>query len=433
MKDRTRTVLIAASLALLAAGSVGVWNAIMVKRVEPIRYESDAARENPELAATRLLTRQGHPVRIQSMLDLEAIETLPGGTLLLPTADGDALDRLQGEQLLAWVRRGNTLIMSPGYRSNKGHDDKTQADEEGGDDVIGARFGVYRSYEEVEDKACDAAAAPRFTARQKPDTSPAREDALAEQASQHEASDKPEGDAAPSLACVTPPAGTHPLELDARRSGLQSSEDGPTPLWQDTEGGAVQVFAEGKGRVALLATDYFDNDNLQAYDHGELLLILAGLNGPHAPVLIVQRIETPGWMAVLWRRFAPVLTGCATLLLLWLWGASRRFGPMLPEQENERRSLMEHIEASGRWLWKLPAGRELLLGAVRARIERLLLRRAPQLRALPAHERAQQLASICKLHEADVHSALHQPASGEPARFTRQISTLQQLRIHYER
>jgi hypothetical protein len=123
----------------------------------------------------------------------------------------------------------------------------------------------------------------------------------------------------------------------------------------------------------------------------------------------------------------------AALLVAWLWGASRRFGPMLPAPVLARRALIEHIDASGRWLWKLEAGRERLLEAVRQRTLAVLQRRQPALMRLERDERHARLAEQCKLSITRVRSALEGGAASDPIEFARQISTLQQLRAHHER
>jgi hypothetical protein len=186
--------------------------------------------------------------------------------------------------------------------------------------------------------------------------------------------------------------------------------------------------------VASEPTDnYFDNDGLRQFDHAELLVLLAAQSGAAAPVLLVQDNENVGWATYLWQHWRPVLLGLAAMLLLWGWSAARRFGPLLPGPAGARRALIEHIDASGRWLWRLPQGRALLLAAVRQRTETLLLRRLPELHALSGPERARRLARLARLPEAHVMDALHGAAATRAADFTRQISTLQQLRAHHER
>ena len=106
---------------------------------------------------------------------------------------------------------------------------------------------------------------------------------------------------------------------------------------------------------------------------------------------------------------------------------------MLPEAGQERRALMEHVDASGRWLWKLPQGRTVLLLAARYATTQVLQRRVPGLQQMQPGEQVHILAQACQLAAASVASALHHPAATLPPDFTRQIQTLQQLRKHYER
>jgi hypothetical protein len=421
MRPRPRAVALAAVLLVLAAGLAWLWFALMVKRMEAQHYQSEAAARNPLLAATRLLVQQGHPVRAEMVLDHRLLASLPNGTLLLETRD--AVSAEQAGTLLDWVRRGNTLIMSPQWVRSSNDEDEAADNSPSESEVIERRFGVSMSARAAHDTDCDAAAPAAAKAH-----APAAQDG-----DQEDDEDGNENDADHHLACVTPPAHGHALQLQRFGTVLQSEDGAPDPLWGDTNGLAVQVYREGKGHVVMVGGRYFDNFHLRSYDHGELLVTLAALSGPNAPVLVVEKIESIGWSKFLWVRGAPALTGLALMLALWLWGASRRFGPMLPAPDGARRSLMEHIDASGRWLWKLPGGRELLLAAVRHGTETLLLRRAPELHALSAAQRVAHLARRCNLPEADVHHAMHQPASHLPTGFTRQISTLQQLRAHHER
>jgi hypothetical protein len=95
--------------------------------------------------------------------------------------------------------------------------------------------------------------------------------------------------------------------------------------------------------------------------------------------------------------------------------------------------LLEHVDAAGRWLWRAEGGRGQLLGAARTAAERVLARRAPGSHLLIPTERCRQLAEASGLPARDLHEALYAPAAARAADFTRQISTLHQLRAHYER
>lgn len=431
---RHHQILIAVLLLLLAGAGYGLWPTLFHKVWRGVVYHSEAQRKNPMLAATRLLEARGHKVRLEPMLNYQLLNQLPDGVLIMsPWAQQP--DARQAELLLEWVRRGNTLVMTPGWVQNGDEDEETGgALSQDLADPLGKHFGVAMASRTRLDDTCrlDPLEAKRRAAL--------AEKAAARGNARDDGEDgaEEEPDAPARLACLQAPGLDHRLEL-ARLSDVLQRLPGevPPPLWADTYGLAVMVFAEGRGKVAMVAAEpgdsYFDNDGLRRFDHGELLLLLAGQGGAKGPVLLVRHNETVGWADYLWQHWRPVLFGLAALLLLWAWNASRRFGPLLPALATERRALIEHIDASGRWLWRLPQGRALLLAAVRQRTEKLLLRRLPELHALDGNERARRLARLAKLPEAQVADAMLGVPAARAAEFTRQISTLQQLRAHYER
>lgn len=429
---RHHYILIAALLLLLAGVGYGLWPTLFQKVWRGTVHFSEAQRKNPMLAATRLLEARGHQVRLQPMLDYQLLNQLPDGVLLMsPWAQQP--DARQAELLLQWVRRGNTLVMTPGWVQNSDQEQETgDALSQDLADPLGKHFGVAMASRTRIDDTC----------RLDPLEAKERADAAEKLAANGKPSSDDEEDEEPEpparLACLQAPGTAHTIELRRLSDVLQRLPgDVPQPLWSDTYGLAVMVFAEGRGKVAMVASEegesYFDNNGLRRFDHGELLLLLAGLGDAKAPVLLVRHNETVGWADYLWQHWRPVLFGLAALLLLWAWNASRRFGPLLPTLATERRALIEHIDASGRWLWRLPQGRALLLSAVRQRTEKLLLRRLPELHALDGNERARRLARLAKLPEAHVTDAMLGAPAKRAAEFTRQISTLQQLRAHYER
>ncbi len=427
---RRYMLLIAVCVALLAGGGYELWNVLFHKVWRGQVYFSDEQARNPMLAATRLLEASGHKVRIEPMLNYQLLNQLPDGVLLLSPYARQP-DGRQAALLLDWVRRGNTLIMTPGWVQNT--DDKADKPEvisEQLPDPLGKHFGVSMSGRTRIDEACRLD--PLEAKRREKQAAAAKK-----HKDEDEEAEPPEPPA--HLVCLNAPGAANTIEL-RRHSDvtLQRFEGkGPAPLWGDTHELSVLVYAEGRGKVAMVASDavenYFDNESLNQFDHGELLLLLAGQSGATAPVLLVQHNESVGWAAWLWQFCRPVLLGLGALLVLWTWNATRRFGPLLPAKANARRALIEHIEASGRWLWQLPQGRGLLLEAVRKRTLQQLLRRLPELHALDGNERARRLARLAKLPEAQVSDALLGAPAARAADFTRQISILQQLRAHHER
>lgn len=467
MSERQRHLLFFLLGAALIAACVWLWFATFEKRWEARSNTSAAARENPMLAATRLLSQRQYSVKTEDTLTEALLQPIPDGILIL-AGNGGLISPAQATQLFAWVRRGNTLIAQPKWGSSESEpipekedndEDDTDEDEDKADaaaagtgkkaapsvhpnaliesDPIGAHVGVVlgRNPKQISQQT-------RQYQCKAPDPSEASASASASASATAEINSiEPGKSVEPAkplepLPGVTLPNAAYPLQVEtnAYRSLRSTSRSRPA-LFSDADGATVRVYAEGKGHIVMLADNYFKNRSLDQFDHAELLLGLGQLNSP-APakhVLIVQQLGTISWYQALWANFhlAIVSLGCALALLFWV--AVRRFGPILPEPNNERRSLIEHIDASGRWLWKIPGGRDILLAAARAETGKILQRRAPELLRMSEAGQIEYLAQHCKMNSARLVSALQQPASHVPYNFTRQIQTLQQLRNHYER
>jgi hypothetical protein len=445
MKAPVKYLLIVLGLAAAAALGTWWWHAVMELKWEARNAQSDAARRNRMLAATMLLRQSAHSVTTAGSLGELALGQLPNGTLLLASDAGiTAPDK--AAQLLTWVRRGNTLIAQPrwlsdieeatvagqiletelneGVRQAKDDDDASEGNDGKGE---AADDGQQDSQAElVETDPIAARLGVRvFSIAYAPPCEGKREDQRCKPVAA--------GKHAPVTRHVRIPGAAYPLELDAGRRKLIGMPGAATPLWSDQDENTVRVYQEGRGKIVMLADDFFNNDDLRTRDHGELLLALAALNPASKQVIVVRDLDAPRWYQLLWQHFKMALVALAALLALALWAALRRFGPVLPQPAIERRSLMEHIDASGAWLWKTKGGRDVLLEAARADTLALLRRRAPRLMRLSDDALCAALARQCKLPPEQVAQALHQAAAPTNVHFTRQIRILQELRNHHER
>jgi len=102
-------------------------------------------------------------------------------------------------------------------------------------------------------------------------------------------------------------------------------------------------------------------------------------------------------------------TSAGVLFLFWLWRIMPRFGVLRPDPAQPRRSLLAHLRAIGRFLWRHHAD-AVLLDAVRANVKRRLVQRglaSPDATA----PLAAQLARAFGMSEGDLATAL----SGTPA------------------
>ena len=448
--------IILALLGIVAAGALGTWwwYEHMELKWQAEAGQSDAARHNRMLAATMLLRQDARTVKVAGSLGELVLDTLPDGTLLLADASG-VMEQDKANRLLAWVQRGNTLIAQPRWIN--------PAEEELLKDQIN---------ETEHEEGVQVPATPEADDEDAPaaDTAEAKEAEAASAAKAEDSSDElvendpiaarvgvrlfaiayapPCGEkASKGKRCKPVAAGKHTavmrrvqipgtghgLDVDAGRKKLIGMPDAPEPLWSDEDENTVRVYQEGKGRIVMVADDFFNNDELRNHDHGELLLALAALNKTSKHVTIVQNLDALRWYRLLWRHYSLALLGLAALVALAFWAAVRRFGPVLPQPANERRSLMEHIDASGAWLWKAQDGRQVLLDAARQDTLEMIRRRAPALFRLPQQELYAALARLCDLPEDQVAQAMNQAAASTPLHFTRQIRILQELRNHHER
>lgn len=162
---------------------------------------------------------------------------------------------------------------------------------------------------------------------------------------------------------VQPDPATPPLQVDFH-AGLRLNGD----FWR-----AIQW---GQGQVTLL-TDWglFANGRIKDHDHAGFLWALMQRN-PGGAIWLQYRMQPPSLMQLLWERAWMPLIGLILTLLAALWHYSRRLGPILAPRSGAQRRLVEHLDASSRFLWRRGAG-PTLLHAARHYTLRRLQRRQP--------------------------------------------------------
>lgn len=229
---------------------------------------------------------------------------------------------------------------------------------------------------------------------------------------------------------VRPPGSSRSLAVETNYADrVSQSVNAVAPAWQDQSGEYLRAFPVGQGQVVVLGdTDWFANNWLQQRDHAELLWRLVQLNGPPSQVLIVSSLKMPRWYVRFWQRSPLGWVVLPLLLVLLFWRAIVRFGPMLPEPDASRRALLEHIDASGRWLWRMDGGPFRLLQSARLALRQRMAARMPEWARLPPQDLAQRVARRFKLPADQVDRALNLPVNKDPHDFTSRLRILQFLR-----
>ena len=377
---RTRFIVLWSLLAVAVIGGLSTWWLATHKRVDKSidLPRTGEARINPLYALKLSLRQQGLRVRSWRRLDLRTIHLGPHDTLLL-YGDPRTIGATDEAALLAWLRRGGHLVARTPTAG-----DATE--------LLGKNFDA--SLDRVPLLSTLGLTVDRAEPR-----------------------------------CLNVAFG------DDRRGefcdGRRFAER-PTAArvaWGDDEDGYVylRLPVERGTLTALSQLDFLDSDELQLPLH---VAMAAQVFAPHdraGTVHLVYTAQMPSLLALLlqhsWMAWLPL----ALLLSAWLWRQMQRFGPPLPPPEIERRSLLEHVVASGEHLWRYGYGSRLH-GAVREAFLARLRRRDPQAAALEGDAQLVLLGERFGLPAATLRDALATPPSQDAAALRSRIATLIRLR-----
>ncbi|MEM8983847.1 MAG: hypothetical protein AAGC71_12525 [Pseudomonadota bacterium] len=183
----------------------------------------------------------------------------------------------------------------------------------------------------------------------------------------------------------------------------------------------------GDGFVTVVAGPFFENDTLPEFNHSRLLMDIVDGNLTSGKVWLIYDESFESLWQLL-RKHAPyVLASAAILLVLWLWSVIPRFGPSVRTMTLNRRSIIEHIDATGAFSWRHRSNDALLAGAV----DELLSaaeRRAPGIGRQSAAEQSRQLAAMSGRDAQQILDALALPIEHRQPAFLRRIQILQLIR-----
>ncbi len=209
-------------------------------------------------------------------------------------------------------------------------------------------------------------------------------------------------------------------KLRARREALAAATDVGRYVYAR--------LPHGRGSVDVVAElDFLTNEKLRDAPHVALTRQLFAPNDRAGTAHLLYAAQMPSlwrWLFLhSWMAWLPLLLA----LFAWLWARMPRFGPLLPSPPAERRSLLEHVRASGDLAWRYGYG-HVLHEAVRAAFMARLRRRDPQAAALEGDAQAALIAERFGMTPNDVRDALSTPPARDPAAFRARIATLIRLR-----
>jgi hypothetical protein len=366
---------VAVAVGLLLVAGVVAWWLHTYRRVEhwiDLPRTGEAARD-PLFALRLALAYDGRRVRAWRRLDPAAMRPAPRDTILF---DGDprALPTPVRADLLGWVRDGGHLILAVPEP-----------------DAAGDAFDAARDGDRLPVPLLDAIGLRVHRGR----------------------ADCTDAQAMPASLC---------------RARRFESPRGAVIRLGDAHGDMFARVPVGRGRVDVLASlDFAATDALKLPRNRDFAHQLIAGGDARGTVHLVHASAMPSLWRTLLRRGWPVWLPLALLLAGWLWARMRRFGPLLPAPALERRSLLEHVAASGQHQWRYGRA-DVLYDAMRASTLDRLRRRDPQAAALEGEPQLVRLVERLKLPATQLRDALQRPDPRDAKAFVARIATLVRMR-----
>lgn len=182
----------------------------------------------------------------------------------------------------------------------------------------------------------------------------------------------------------------------------------------------------GQGLITVITdADLWKTRAIGKYDNAWLLWYLT----QDSAVTQLLHTEHADLFSLITKHFPLALTALALLMLLALWRAGMRQGPLQPTPERARRQLTEHLRASADFLLRRK-GQQALLRALQSDILRRARQRHPGFEGLAVAQQWQALAQLTRQPTSAVGQALRPRQDQRLSRteFTRQVAYLQTLR-----
>lgn len=360
-------------IVVVAVLAIGTWWFLATFKYVRSERELPAtgeARYNPLYALKLSLRELGQKVDTHARLDIPTLK-LQANDMLVLYAPPNGLSNQQLDDLLAWVEAGGQIVVaapSPSLIT------------EG--DSIYTKLGIYPAG--IEDDCLDYT--PATTAQKKPEY------------------------------------------LCGNRFFTEELDWFDWLVGDEEQGYSLGRMYWGEGSITIASSlRFMSNQQLKLDGPRELTYqMLAGTMGKGEFHLIYSADMSPLWLLILkygWTLLAPLLL----LLVAWLVYRSQRFGPLQSSPNQDRRALLEHINATGEYMFHRQLSHELHL-AVLALFNSKLRRRDPMTAALTGEVQIAALAERTGIDPQKIRQALKPGSLRQKENFFHSVATLIQLR-----
>ncbi|MEW5249147.1 DUF4350 domain-containing protein [Microbulbifer discodermiae] len=382
------------------------------------------ARRNPYLAAEQFLQVSG--VRTRNVGNVAELASLNDNDTLLLDGSTHIYNRQRADQLLNWVEGGGHLVLVAKPEERDWLLERMEVSLEPGRELFDFHNPLRQFLGDDAEAFAGKSASEILREHNRRNRSSGGDTEPGEPA--EEAPRDPPADPADLVTLADAQGRDYHLYFDPvyllEHPGLEDLQSEPTSwarIRRDDTGVPFMQFERGRGLVTLVADGgIWHSGRIGHFDHAYFLTQLSS----GGEFIFVTRPRFDSLLVLAGRYAGEFFFAGALALMAWLLWRSRRLGPVVAVQQQARRSLTEHLEASGHYYWRADRGCQLA-----QRIRARLLRRlgGEQCDQYVKRRIISRLHQLTHLTESNITAALWGVAPQGEEAFTRQMRTLQQI------
>ncbi len=373
------------------------------------------AKTNKLLASEFFLRKMG--INVQQVNGLVAFRNLPSSqhTLLIAT-QRETLNKELSQKLLTWVRSGGHLIVEAR---------NIERDEDGNsiiDDPLLEPFMIFS--EDTSTCECND--------EKSQDTDAFLENSLENEMKEDSDDKSSKEEDSPVVFSLNSSPSTEvevnfPYDISLEK---ETSKADISWLVKDDVGQYLIQLPLEQGLITVLtSTSIFNNDSIADHDHARFLHHLVQQPRHDMGVWLIRVDDMPPLWEWLWKNAWNAMFALSLLFLLWLWRAPLRFGPQLNDASMARRSLMEHVQASGYYRWHNDQSGQLL-AKVQDSLWNKIQKIHPDIRRENHKQAYVKLEDITGIKESLIEQALMVVDRVNEQEFVKRIRMLEAIRKH---
>ena len=359
---------------------------------------SEEARRNPYLAAKQYLDKLGREV--ETSTEMTVTDNLDPAETLFITNASTVRSQERIEQLLLWVEDGGHLILAA---------NSDDVDNFRGlmfalgvsVDYIPAKYSRFRSCQDLN----------RF--KDRGNSSGSEEESVSEILEQINAeSNQQSGNTSPQDPEIKPENcldRKYQARLDF--TGVEgpfyvhfpgalgfdwddNADDQPFYYAEDEAGIRFAQIERGTGLVSLLSSPViWRSSNIALFDNAYLMWMLSEAGSRFH---ILHGSAMPSLISQIWRRGYEFVIAGLLMLILWVWYVGKRVQPSRDPKITHRRSVLEHLQARGEYLWK-NAEYEALILPLKEDILQKCRQRIPAFYGASTNQQIHLISTTCDL------------------------------------